>query len=476
MRFLTLLVLTPSLSFAMNLQEFLATVQSKHKTSQALEVQKEAADLRNVAGDIALVPVFTAGTYFVQDKSPLNQFASLGATESKVTDFNLGFSKKFASGTSLGLSVDVSENENPGLAGAFSRYTKFGSGALGVSVSQSLWKDSLGNATKLRRELQNVTTASEKGRYDLQLKALLVGAEQAYWSYLYAIESVQISRDSLERAKRIEAWTKRRVSDGISDRADLLQTQALVSTRQLFLIAAEDELAATTQSLRDYLEIDKAAKLPSMTGDISAPRSLNSFLQTVRRIDESSKAKVLLLDAYLSSFDAKARNVAVDQVEDSYKPDLTLAGSYQTHAFDSDLASVVAGVTKTDSPTSKVSLNLTYMFDDEVKGAARSSVRRDALAAKLSSERKQLESESLWSELARRNAELTKQIEIADQVTKIQDERAKAEAALFNKGRSITANVVNAEEDVGSAKLNLIKLKSAQRKMEAQARLFVSVE
>lgn len=465
-----LLIWTPCLAFAMNLQEFLQVVQTKHKTIQSFDVQKEAADLRNLAGDISLVPALTAGAYWVQDKSPLNQFVTLGAKESRIADYSLGFSKKFSTGTSLGLSAEAAEYENPGLAlPQAPGLSKFGSGALGITLSQSLWKDFFGEGTRLRWQQQNAATTAEKGRYDLQKKLLLVNAEQAYWGYLFALESVKISRDSLERAKRIESWTRRRMNDGISERADLLQTQALVSARQLLLIGAEDDLAAAKQSLRDFLELGTTEALPQVTGDLSKARSLGSMV-------DGQKGKVLQLDAYLSAIEAKARALAAKQVDDAYRPDLVLSGAYQTHSLDQTLPKAVDNWASTDRPTAKVALNLTYLFDTDVKSAARNSSRKDALAAKLISERKLLESESSWVEINRRYSELTRRIEAADQVMRLQDDRAKAEESLFNKGRSVTSNVVNAEEDADTAKLNLVRLKSEQRKMEAQGRLFIAVE
>ncbi|MDG0818253.1 TolC family protein [Bdellovibrio svalbardensis] len=465
-----LLIVAPSSAFAMNLQEYLKAVQSKNKTVQAYSVQKEAADLRKEAGDISLVPILSANAYYIDDKSPLSQFVSLGAKESKVNGYSLGLQKDFSTGTSVGLSAEAADYDNPGvLLGQTPALNRFGTGSLGVSLSQSLWKDFFGNATRLRWQTEEVATAAEKGRFDLQGKNLLVNAEVAYWDYLYAIENLKISRDSLERAKRIESWTRRRVNDGISERAELLQTQALVSTRQLLLIAVEDDLAAAKQSLRDYLELGSTETLPEMTGDISKARTLSSMV-------DGDKGRVLQLDAYLSSLEAKASALSSLQVEDSYRPDLVLAGSYNTHSIEENMPKAVANWTNTDRPTAKVSLNFIYTFDTDVKNAARNISKKNALSAKLVSERKFLESESSWVEINRRYSELTRRIEAADQVMRLQDDRAKAEADLFNKGRSVTNNVVNAEEDAGLAKLNLVRLKSEQRKMEAQGRLFVAIE
>lgn len=459
----------PAFSSTMGLQDYLKAVEENHKTVQVLEVAKESASLVRESGDIELVPVLTAEAGYINDKSPLGQFAAFGATETKTNSYSLGLSKKFATGTGVSLSASTYEIENSALPAQAARFQKFGVGTLGVGISQSLWKDFFGNATSLRRERQGAAEEVATGTYDLQKRQLLIGAEAAYWSYIFAVENLKIGRASLERSKRIASWTQRRVNDGISDRADLLQIQALVAARQLQLISAEDELAAAKRELRDFLELSGDQELPEMTGDISQSRPLNSYLK-------ERSGKVVALDAYLSSLDAKAKLLESKEAEDKLRPDLILSGSYNTNAFEESMSEATQKWTDTDRPTSKIGLKFIYPFDLAPKSAAGQAARKGALVAQLQSERKMLESESAWIELNRRYSEMSKRIEAASEISRLQMAAAKAQADLFNKGRAVTANVITAEEDAGNAELNLTKLKSEQRKMEAQGRLFVVVE
>lgn len=455
---------------AMTLQDYLKTVTSKHKSIQSFSVAKEAAEDRREASDIQLAPVLTAGVGYLNDKNPMGQFSMLGGTQTVAKDLKLGLAKKFSTGTGVTLSASASEVNNQGNI-LIPSFEKFSYGTLGVGLNQSLWKDSFGQATRLRWERENAATAAEIGKYDLQTKALLVEAEAAYWDYLFQNETLKIGRASLERAKRIEAWTRRRVNDGISDRADLLSAQALVAARELQLISAEDNLASAKRRIRDFLELTDSEALPEISGNISEARSLNSMI-------DGKKGKVMALEAYLSSLNSRALSFASQEIEDAYRPDLALGASYNTNNFQPNQSLVDATSKWADNnlPTWKIGLNLTYIFDTDVKSSAKSAARKDALAAKLQSERKLLDSESMWIELNRRYSEMSKRIDTAAEISRLQMAAAKAQTDLFNKGRSITANVIKAEEDAADAELNLTKLKSEQRKMEAQGRLFVVVE
>lgn len=132
--------------------------------------------------------------------------------------------------------------------------------------------------------------------------------------------------------------------------------------------------------------------------------------------------------------------------------------------------------TETDRPTSRVGLKFIYPFDFAPRDAAREAARKSALVAQLQSERKNLESESAWSELNRRYGELSRRIEAAAEISRLQTAAARAQSDLFNKGRAVTANVITAEEDAANAELNLTRLRAEQRKMEAQGRLFIVAE
>jgi outer membrane protein TolC len=454
----------------MNLQEYLKVVESNHRTIKALDYAKEAYDDANLAGDIDLVPAISAQVSYLSDKNPLSQFALFGVPESKQLSYNLGLQKNFSSGTSARVWGAVTQFDNPGIVNPeFARYSRFGYGQLGIELSQSLWKDAFGHGTRLRWERQDADTAAKKGDADYKIRGVLVQSEAAYWEYLYAVENLKTAQGSLDRAKKIESWTRRRVNDGISDRADLLQGQALVAGRQLLLITAEDDLESAKKAVRDAMELKDSDPFPVIEGDIGASRPLNTLVS-------GGKGRVVQIEAYIKSLDAKVSAVSAEEVEDKFRPDLVLTGSYNTNALGQDMPDASQNLADVDRPTAKVSLNFQYLFDTSVKKAAKDGARKQALANRMIAERQLLESDSAWSELNRRYNEMSKRVQSAEQINKLQSDRARATNDLFNKGRTITMNVVDAENDAATSELNLSRLKTEQRKMEAQGRLYMTVE
>lgn len=463
------LVLASSVANALSLDEYLRQVEQQNQSFKAYEFSKEAADSKKVSGDLELNPILTIDAGKVIDKAGNNSFIQqMGADKSEITSFSVGLAKRFSSGTAVSLTAKGTDFDNPGVSASFRSFEKYATGSLGVAVQQSLIKDSFGSGTRLRQDREEKVAEASKGGYSLQQRLILTQAEALYWDYMYSLETVKTSEAALARAKRIEGWIRNRVSDGISDRADLLNIQALVAARELAVINAKDEIVAKEKELRKTLELKESDALPELTGDLNKKRALTDLV--------GGKGKVVSLEAKFTALSAKASRIGAEEVENAYRPDLTLKAAYNTNSYEDKLNEATKNWGQTKTPTTSVGVSFVYMFDTDVKSAQKNAARKEALAAELQANRKQIESDTLWSELNRRYMELTRKIDAATRISEIQTARAKAEADKFNKGRSVTSNVINSEQDAADAEHTLTMLKVEQRKLEAQSRLFIAEE
>lgn len=462
------LLLSTQAAQAVTLNEYLEAVEKNNRNIQALTVLTEKAELDEEAGDIDLVPYLTANASYLYDKSPANQFVMFGAQEAKITNYDLGVGKKFSSGTKVEVKAGVADYQFPGLV-IPNTSTDYSTGTVGITLEQSLWKDFFGRATRLRRDRLKSVAKSQVSGNNLQKRLQLIDAENAFWDYIYTAENVRIAKDSLDRSQRIESWTRRRVNDGINDRADLYQAQALLAARQLQLDSVINDNEAAKRAIRVVLELGESDPFPSLQGNVSDSRPLDAYVR-------GKTGKIVQLQAYMAALEAKAAVAGALEVEDSYRPDLKLTAAYSTNSKENAVDKATQNWLNTDVPTAQVGLHFTYLFDTDVKSAAKNSAKKNAVAARLQSERKMIESESAWLELNRQYKDLSKRVEIARQLADFQLKAAKAQSDLFNKGRSITNTVVTAEQDAAEAGLSLTRLQAEQRKMEAQGQLFIVIE
>ena len=463
-----IIFLISGMAQAMNMNEYMNKVVEKHSGLKSSRASQEAANLRVKTGDMQLVPVLTLKAGVLSDKKLPN---SLGASEMGVTQYSLGVAKKFSTGTALSVTASTSGIENKDLTNPmFSSWAKYAQGAISIGLQQSLWKDAFGAGTRLRWQREETARALEWTAADLQYKQTLIESEVAFWDLIYSQEELKIRQSSLERSKKIQGWIARRVNDGIGDKADALSAEALVTSRQLQLAMAEDDITANRKKVQDILEMPSDFA-QDLSENLDQPRNLESML-------EGKGSDVLRLDAWLAHLEAQLKTTVAEEVKEGVKSDLSLSASYSTNSYEANggVSDGMTNWTKTDRPTTQVGLSWTYLFDVDAKTNTQETSNQEALSSQLKRHRKLIEGRTAWSEMNRRYSELSRKIEMARKIVKIQFERARTEADKLTKGRTVTANVVNSEQDAAEAELTLTKLLVERRKLEAQAQLFVRVQ
>ncbi|MBX2996723.1 MAG: TolC family protein [Bdellovibrionaceae bacterium] len=466
------LLVAPVMGTAMTLEEYLAQVRAKHRGLQSLDASRDAATNRREAGDIGLSPVLTFKATSLDDKKPQNLGAFV-VDRNEVMDYSLGLGKTFTTGTTAQVTANTNETKltgrNLGTTPPQGISQTLGTGSLGLSLSQSLWKGGFGSNVRLRQERELQIERTEKQSYDLQAQQILIQAESAYWDALFQRDELKLRQDSLERARRIESWVRRRVSNGIGDDADSFTAQGLVAGRELQLLIAQDDMVAVERRLRDILELPDSEPLPPLSGTLTGQRRLDQMSQ-------GREGRKIRLDSYLAVLEAKTKAIVADEIEDSYKPDLVLEGAYRTNSAEPTMSEASTKMAENDKPTQSIGLKLVWLLDGDVKNAARRTAKSEALASALKKERQLLESDSAWAELNRRHGELTKKIQAAKIASDVQTKKASAQRDKLNKGRAITSDVITAEQDAAEALSTFIRLQAEQRKLEAQGRLFVTFE
>ena len=444
---------------ALTLDEYLERVQKTHGVYLSTKLAQKTAPNRNAQGDLQLSPYLTASASYIDDqKYPTNPYEG---DRTKVANFSLGVAKKFTTGTAA--SLTLSDRHIISVTGLSFPFQPLYLSGLSLGVSQSLLKDGFGRSMRLRHERETLTEKLEKVGLEVQARQILINAEVAYWNGIAQAQELKIRKDSLDRAERLVKWMQRRVSNGLSDRSDLLQTQGLLGSRQLLLIGAEDEEKAAQKALADFIG----------EKDVSG-QSLDTPFKTLRPDSFEKTQDPLRADALLGILEAQVKGQIAGEVDEGLKPDLSVSGSLATNAKESGWGSSLGSSPSTSRPTAIVAMSFSMDLDPVGKSKVRAVAASDAEISRLKAERLKLESDSSWSELKRRYQQITRRIETAQDLVKIQVEKSSREQLRFERGRTTTFQVINFEQDVAEAESMLLKLQIEQRKLEAQAKMFVS--
>lgn len=447
----------------MSLDQFLQMVKTHNAKAQALALQIEASEDRRLSGDLELTPLLGASYNYLSDQSLPQSIP--GTTKLLNRSSEIYVAKKFSSGTSTKLFAQGKDYEFVGASSAYPG--KYATGAFGITLSQSLWKDFFGAATRLRHSREAFLSQMEKSQAEYQLRQLMSDAEVAYWNFLYKKEEKKQREESLERSTKILNWVKRRESDGISDRSDRFNSEALVTARQLNLLNSDDDLKSAEQSIRDYLSLERSEAIPVISGNITMSRPIKGQF--------SKNQRILRADAYIQLLESKTKKLVSDEVADGLKPDLTLQASYKTNSFEDELGKTTNKWTDNSKPSTMVGVQFTYLFDTSAKDSKANAARKEAMASEMKAKKLIRESESAWEELQRKYDELSQKIALAENIKDFQMKRAQEEQLKLSRGRSVTNQVVISEEDAASAELTVLQLKAEQRKLEAITRSYFEV-
>lgn len=461
-KLILLALLVSQVGYAMTLEEYLTLVKKKNRIYTSADLSIEASSERKEAGDVELAPIVTATYLNSSDKSQPSSVAD----ERKTSAYSLGVSKKFSSGTQLSLSgkVDNNDYKNP-LTGVSPESS---TGGLSLGVTQSLWRNFFGNATRLRHDRESTVNLYETLSLDLQRRGVLIEAESSFWDYLVAQEDLKLKEENFERAKKLDRWTSGRVNNGISDRSDLMNVKALMSLRELELQTAQDNLKTEEVRLRQNLDLTSAEATPALQANLTQPRPY---------IDELLKQKnVISIEAYLAVLNAKSKKLYSEELTDSLRPDLALVGGYATSAYDGTGFEASNNLTKTDRPRTYVGVNFTWTFDTAAKKSQLSASRKEALVAQYTAEKRAAEGQTAWAEHLRKFKVAQESVKTLEKIADYQKQRVRAEQDKFSKGRTVTTNVVTAETDSAEADVNYLKAKSGLKKLEASTLLFTAIQ
>ncbi|MGE0632779.1 MAG: TolC family protein [Pseudobdellovibrionaceae bacterium] len=450
-------------AFALTIEEYKKQVSSTHTGYQAAQAQLEAATARKEKGDLVLSPQLTLEASQLSDQKPNQQN---GAEQTDLTTYSATLAKPFSTGTKAAVSA-VTIGQDLDLAGGAKRES--GTGTLGVSISQSLWKDGFGAATRLREKRESKTERLEKAQAYLTLGQAQIDSESAFWDYYLAQEDNKIRKNSLERSEKLLSWMKKRVNQGLAEYNDLLQVQALNASRELQMMQSNDQLEAAQNKFASYLAI-APGKVPDLEYK-DRPLRIDDYPATL-----DSNGKLLRIDSFLQAMDASIKATVADEVRENLKPDLTLSGSYATNSLENSQSQAGAKITDQDNPTTKVALTFSMPLDFGAMSEAKRAAQLDADSSRYKAVRSLADAQLSWEQLDREFKELTKKIEIAKRINEIQREKSNNERVRLERGRTTTFQVVNFEQEADEANLNYLLLKVNREKMALQARLFLRAE
>jgi len=265
----------------------------------------------------------------VRENTPLlssQQIDGVSVLEQEFSSYQIGLFRELKSGISLGSSVSWIRRTDD-----FTNRTSPNYGEVEFSASVPILQ---GRGSRLNAATEKAAELSFHGsRFDLTQTTSYITLQtvQAYWSYLAAVERLDILMNSEARAEKILEDMRVLVDAGERPSADLKQPQANLSDRRSSRISAEQTVLSNKQNLGIILGFSQAEVDRLQIASRSFPEAEEFWTQHLE--DEMPYIEMAFrnrADLNAAGKDVQAAKVLVESALGNLRPelDLTLTAGY----------------------------------------------------------------------------------------------------------------------------------------------------
>ncbi|MCB0349917.1 MAG: TolC family protein [Bdellovibrionales bacterium] len=379
-------------------------------------------------------------------------------------NLSLGISKYFSTGTALSAQYSQGHNEIGFPTGSFLSIDPYYETKASVSLSQNLWADSFGYASRRSLRAAQLNTQAQKANFQTSVESWALGMIQTYYNAWFSQAQTRAAQESFKRRERLLKATKLRLSRGNAEKPDYLQVESAYLMSRARQLEAEKNLDDQWRKLivklklpADWLDVD-SVDVPLKIDDI-APDAIQ-ICKKFREKGIPSNDPVALKAAQLMSEGAK---LYWEAAKNKAWPELKLTGSYFLNGIDSQSNKSTSQAFDRDFPGWTVGLTLSFPIEfSQQKAELSEAIAKKAQAEALKNDANDDRNLSWLNECA--NLErLVTTLSDAHISYKNQNLRADLEEKRFRLGRSSTINVIQAGDDETDSQIFLYSTEVALR-------------
>jgi outer membrane protein TolC len=451
------------LAATLTLEEYLLQLETKNESFKSANLASQSAGLREGESGLAQAWSLNAGVEQRNDfRLPIGV-----AFQTRTTNYLVGVSKLTSFGLmgKLNFTVTPISFENvPAAFSSFLPFTSYFDTAATIELTQSLWKNGFGRATRAQESAEQAITKASKHRSSYITRQIRAQAETAYWIASSYQEIVRIQRENKERAQKLVEWSKGRVQLDLADKADLLQAESVFRVREMELAQSLGDSKTASRNFNSLRGIDseeiseKLQRVFIEKAEEVAPPERAEYRDDVRASMEEANA------AYWNARLGSERN----------KPTFEVYVSHTLSGRDAALSNALNAIKQANYTLSVFGVRFITPLEFGTLSDNNEAYVRDSQAAELTRSRKTFEQESDWKDLTRRMGESKEKLELARQLEKAQEEKFRYEQLRLKNARSTLFQVLQFEQDYASAQLNRIQKETELRSVLTQMKLFGS--
>jgi len=317
----------------LSLEECIAKALKNNLSVQVELISPELAELSVAAAQEKFIPSLSMNYSRRDQKSASYSWLDAEDTVKTLSNsFGTEVSQQLPTGGSFSLSLDgYSYDTNRNFMTINPRYES----TLTFNFSQPLLKNFGPNIS--RKDIIVAKNDLEISERDLKrsIQEVVYQVEQAYWNYVYAIENLEVQKQSLKLAQDLLEKNKRSVEVGTMAPIEIINAQATVAQRQADILAAQAEVKNNEDILKTIINV---------AADIETPKEAT----IIPKDEPEYKKKEITLDEALSIAmqnrpDLESTRISLEnsQIDLNYTknqmlPQLDLSASYWSPGVSGD--------------------------------------------------------------------------------------------------------------------------------------------
>lgn len=322
--FLSILASAQQVSKSLSLQDCIFIALKNNLGVQIAVLSPELASANINLSKEKFLPRLSLG--FNRQSTSSASYSWIEAAEtikSSTNDFSAGIWQALPSGGGISLSLASYKSESNRSFQTIN--PRYGS-TLSFGLSQPLLRNF---GTKMsRREIviaRNNLDISENYLKSVLLDTIF-NVEQAYWNLIYAVENLNVKKQSLGLAKDLLSKNKRELEVGMIAPIEILSAEAEVATREADILQAEVMVENSEDLLKTTINIEREEKSRLLR---IIPLDEPSEEARIVSLDEALKTAIANRpDLEMTKIGLKNKELNVAYAKNQILPDLNLTASY----------------------------------------------------------------------------------------------------------------------------------------------------
>jgi outer membrane protein TolC len=428
---------------ALTLNEYLKQVQSQNPQARAAREAMTSTELRLKQADAQFSPELFADYGLRNDERETAQPSFMG-TRTSGMDWRLGVQQQTHFGLGGKVFFQRSHTEVEESALPLPNYVD---SAVGVELSQSLWRNGFGSQTRAEYKVQIAESRIAYFREKFNFKNIILSAQNTYWSLSSLNEIVKLQEENVVRATRLRDRMRGQARVRLFDEVEALQAEAALQSRELELMSSKDERAAL---MRQFNTLRGVA-----SDEVEA---LDQLPSNELRLDEKMRGLRLTREDLQIMKEESLKGIAESEAAASrVLPQLDLVATYTTNGKDAKSSVSYDELNDFDHPAWTVGVHFSVPLDVSMLFDLRRAAKAGRAAADRLREYSDFNAQRVWDDLVKQHEELRLRYEKSQSVEKIQTDLVRKQQTRLRQGRSTTFETINFEQSLALTQIQRVR-------------------